>query len=378
MPVLAFTFGSFGDIATILQLAWTIRRTLSESAGSLAPLIADIDVFTRALQQINSFLETRAAAPVPEDLMNGIAHALERCFGSLMRIKQRIESFNAQLAGAVGKSVVREYWAVLGWEILGGRREVEALKMRLSDQIVVIQTLLAASQCRNLEGIKTVAKAHSQSLDDIRNGSQAAHRHVRDMFASMRELCIRLSATSAAFAFFDSSGAQVLPIAVMPLSLAKKLQLFNPHRPLPSRPWRFKTHIRAGRVYFWLSISLIRSARGHQTWLHYQNTSVLGTHVVNRSRPYLEISCFLHCKPGEGVRLRDVLVFISPVYGKIVPSKADRLRSGPIPAASALISGLVRTEREVTYDWILDDLVHEMGGTVNTMRYRKLRRPAAV
>ncbi|KZV91144.1 hypothetical protein EXIGLDRAFT_103606 [Exidia glandulosa HHB12029] len=248
MPVLAFTFGSFGDIATILQLAWTVRRTLGESAGSLAPLIADIDVFTLALQQIKSVLETRTAAPVPEDLMNGIAHALERCFVSLVRIKQRIASFNAQVAGVVGNSVVREYWVVLGWEILGGRREVEALKMRLSDQINVIQTLLAAAQCRNLEAIKTAAKAHSQSLDDIRNDSQGAHRHVGHMFASMRELCIRLSATSAAFTFFDSSGAQVLPLAVVPLSLAKKLQLFHPHRDHPSRPWRFKTLIREGRV----------------------------------------------------------------------------------------------------------------------------------
>ncbi|KZV91147.1 hypothetical protein EXIGLDRAFT_750292 [Exidia glandulosa HHB12029] len=209
MPIAAFTFGSFGDIATILQLAWTIRRSLSDSARAVAQvqtLIADIDAFTHALQQIKSAMDNRAF--VPEDLMNGIAHALESCFLLLRCVQDQITSYNARMSGAVGARALKRYWAVLGWEILGGRSKVEAMRARLSEQFEVIQTLLAAAQSRNLEEIRKAAAAHSQSLQDIRKDAETTHGDVSMMFASMRELCIRLSATSTPFTFFDASGAQ--------------------------------------------------------------------------------------------------------------------------------------------------------------------------
>ncbi|KZV84390.1 hypothetical protein EXIGLDRAFT_290589 [Exidia glandulosa HHB12029] len=146
MPIAAFTFGSFGDITAILQLAWAIRQSLSETGGAVAQvqmLITDIDTFTRALQQIKSALETRAS--VPGDLMNGIALALEQCFKLLLRVKQRIDAYNSRITGAVGVGVLRHYWAAVAWEILGGKNEVDALRKRLSEQVEVIQTLLAAA-----------------------------------------------------------------------------------------------------------------------------------------------------------------------------------------------------------------------------------------
>ncbi|KZV84388.1 hypothetical protein EXIGLDRAFT_290523 [Exidia glandulosa HHB12029] len=216
MPITAFTFGSFGDIATILQLAWTIRRSLSDSAGAVAQvqtLIADIDAFTRALQQIKFALDTRPS--VPEDLMNGIAHALESCFLLLRSVQTHIDSYNARMTGAVGARALKRYWAALGWEILGGKSKVEAMRARLSEQIEVIQTLLAAAQSQNLEEIRKAAAAQSQSLQDIRKDAETTHGDVGKMFASMREFCIRLSATSTPFTFFDASGAHVLPVGAV-------------------------------------------------------------------------------------------------------------------------------------------------------------------
>ncbi|KZV84393.1 hypothetical protein EXIGLDRAFT_700486 [Exidia glandulosa HHB12029] len=260
MSVPAFTFGSFGDIVTILQLAWTIRQSLSETAGAVAQvqtLIADIDAFTCALQQIKSALDTRES--VPADLMNGIGHALESCFVLLRGVQERINSYNVRMTGAVGARALKRYWAVLGWEILGGRSKVEAMRTRLSEQVEVIQTLLAAAQSQNLDEIRRAAAAQSQSLENIRKDAEMTHRDVGGMFASMRQLCVRLSATSAAFTFFDASGAQLLPIAVVPYPVARALNLVGSfawpvdqfiYTPvIDDVEGNVRNHMYAGRIY---------------------------------------------------------------------------------------------------------------------------------
>ncbi|KZV84392.1 hypothetical protein EXIGLDRAFT_290603 [Exidia glandulosa HHB12029] len=244
MPIAAFTFGSFGDIAAILQLAWTIRRALSESAGGASTqvrtLIVDIDAFTRALQQIQSALDTSA---VPADLMNGIAHALESCFVLLRGVQVQINSFNARMTGAVGARTVKRYWAALGWEIMGGRSKVEAMRARLSEQVEVIQTLLAAAQSQNLEELRKSAAIQSRSLEDARKDAETAHCKIGDMFASMRNMCVRLSATSAPFAFFDASGREAVWAASVLDRMREVLfclatvlqQLYHTQRPSRSR-----------------------------------------------------------------------------------------------------------------------------------------------
>lgn len=147
MPVVAFSFGSFGDIAAILQLAYTIRRALSETAGAsaeIADLIEHIDSFTRALHQIKAALA--ALDGVQSGLANGVAHALDICFRALHRVQTIIDAFHSKMSTAVGAAVWRRYWAICAWEILGGSREVDTLKRRMSEQLQIVQTLLAVSQ----------------------------------------------------------------------------------------------------------------------------------------------------------------------------------------------------------------------------------------
>ncbi|KZV84400.1 hypothetical protein EXIGLDRAFT_727273 [Exidia glandulosa HHB12029] len=361
MPIAAFTFGSFGDIATILQLAWTIRKSLDESAGSVAQVrtvVADIDSFTQALQQIKAALSARAS--VPTELMNGVVHALEQCFKLLTQVKSRIDSFNSRVSGAVGAGVVRKYWAALGWEILGGKREVELLRGRLLEQITFIQTLLAAAQSENLDEIKKAAEAHSQSLDDMKHDAKAATRNVSDMFASMRELCIRLTGTSTPFMFFDEGGAQLVPAGVGPPSMAEAFYQFSHSRDidlLDSPAYYDLYHSRDTGLQDNVSIqeSLNDSIRKGMTYIHVSfwycwsdnlkdhqwrlqgpvNPQKLGalTYWNGNNSLNLEVLCFLY-RGSEG---GDVTAFISPVYGFREASWAAL-----IPDASSALAGFLR------------------------------------
>ncbi|KZV91149.1 hypothetical protein EXIGLDRAFT_103629 [Exidia glandulosa HHB12029] len=282
-------------------------------------LITDIDTFTRALQQIKSALET--CASVPADLMNGIALALEQCFKLLLRVKQRIDAYNSRMTGAVGVGVLRQYWAAVAWEILGGKREVDALRAQLSEQVEVIQTLLAAAHSQNLEEIRRAAAAHNQKLDDVRKDAESTNRNVNEMFASTRELCIRLSATSAAFTFFDASGAQLLPAGVM---------RFATENATPFGAWTRRNFKR----YAPITMTFAKSTCFDHDYVYILDpnppSKVLGG---NPGKHPLDLLMFFYRGDEEGA-------FVSPVYR--TSAKKDPLRKALAPEASAALSEFLR------------------------------------
>lgn len=144
MPVAVFSIGSFGDIVTMLQLAFSIRAALSDASGASADvraLVADIDSFVQALRQVQLTLDARRAALTP-DLVNGILHALSTCHNLLQHVQAQITSFQDSLSRNQGPAW-RKYWAMTAWSMLGGKQRVDDLKRRLAEQLTVIQTYLA-------------------------------------------------------------------------------------------------------------------------------------------------------------------------------------------------------------------------------------------
>ncbi|KZV91145.1 hypothetical protein EXIGLDRAFT_837341 [Exidia glandulosa HHB12029] len=378
MSIAAFTFGSFGDIVTILQLAWTIRQSLSETAGAVAQvqtLIADIDAFTCALQQIKSVLDTRAS--VPPDLMNGIAHALESCFLLLRGVQEQINSYNARMTGAVGARALKRYWAALGWEILGGRSKVEAMRARLSEQVEVIQTLLAAAQSQNLEEIRKAAAAQSQSLQDIRKDAETTHGDVGEMFASMRELCIRLSATSTPFTFFDTSGAHVPPVGAVPWSVARAaLPVFWMQGPMFDFSAQrildefMRPNARQGLVYTRGAFRISKNDN-RRWWPDFPDPGVYNSKVLGQDsfrEIALEVLFFLYC---GGATEEDVVAFVSPVYA--VSMDGNTSRAVPVPKASAALSGLLRCpDQSERMLFSLKDILNETADVEDVRRLLKL------
>jgi hypothetical protein len=147
MATIAFTFGSLGDIVALLQLAWSLRQTLSDVAGSsmqIRAVIADLDSFAHGIQAVKSALDMFKS--MPASLRNALGLALQRAHAILLAMKSEVDTFNAKVASAAGILSLKEFWARCQWGALGGRTKVEAMRQRLSEQLVAIQVLLAASQ----------------------------------------------------------------------------------------------------------------------------------------------------------------------------------------------------------------------------------------
>ncbi|KZV84986.1 hypothetical protein EXIGLDRAFT_269121 [Exidia glandulosa HHB12029] len=143
----AFSFGSFGDITTVLQLAWSLKQILLEAGrgpSEIEELVTHIDVFTSALQQVKGVLEGRNA-DAPPALANGISLALRTCLQILSGMHNSLEGQKKKITGAVGRSAWLTYLATCSWLLLGGKRKVEAAKKQLSEQVDAITTLLAVA-----------------------------------------------------------------------------------------------------------------------------------------------------------------------------------------------------------------------------------------
>ncbi|KZV86103.1 hypothetical protein EXIGLDRAFT_841005 [Exidia glandulosa HHB12029] len=197
MPIAGLSIGSFGDITTILQLAWAIRRVLidcSRSATEINELIADIDSFTTALQQVRATLEVQYQVPV--DIENGILYALGTCYTVLQKVEERL----AVHRSANSPRSWRKRWNVCVWELFGGKLEMEKSRRRLLEQLDVIQTYLAALQSRR--------------LSQLQRASERDNRTVVDVFNLVSQLSHRVG-FGVPFHFFDDDGIAVQPLAAI-------------------------------------------------------------------------------------------------------------------------------------------------------------------
>ncbi|EJD37393.1 hypothetical protein AURDEDRAFT_173572 [Auricularia subglabra TFB-10046 SS5] len=191
MPVVSFAFGSLGDIAAILQLAWNLRTVLDGAANAsneLRILIADLDEFTRALQEVQGVVE-RQTGDLRPDIVNGIAHALGICHDVLSSIQSRILTFESRMTRAKGVAVWRQYWSIATWSILGGRAEIDAARERLTEQVRVMQLYLSVSQRH--------VSPYSETIDQ--QGTTLAR-----VFSVVQDIQSRFDTGLPTFRFYDA------------------------------------------------------------------------------------------------------------------------------------------------------------------------------
>lgn len=136
----------FGDISTILQLVWSLRKILSDVGGAtqeVQTIISDIDAFTNGLQAVKAALDDTTVSPA---IHYELSAALCECEVMLKTTKSRVEKFNTSIIRSKNTSILTEYWERGAWVILGGKDEVEALRRRLSARLSIIETLVGLSQ----------------------------------------------------------------------------------------------------------------------------------------------------------------------------------------------------------------------------------------
>ncbi|KZV90956.1 hypothetical protein EXIGLDRAFT_106763 [Exidia glandulosa HHB12029] len=200
MTVVAFSIGSFGDIIAVLQLAWDIRKSLSEASeysDEINALIGDIDSFTHVLQTTKERLTN--ATNVPPSLHRGLSHALKNCRVVLERVQNKIRQHRRDNDGKYGARVYKALWAVCAWNVLGGKADVEALKRRLAEQLAVIDTLLSVLNSSALEAIDRRAQADGLVLTRILACVES--------FPSL----IKYDVTDVPFRFFNAEGEALQP-----------------------------------------------------------------------------------------------------------------------------------------------------------------------
>ncbi|TFY66271.1 hypothetical protein EVG20_g4817 [Dentipellis fragilis] len=181
MSFAVFTFGSFGDIITVVQLLNQVRRTLCDSTGSAAEyqaLIADLDVFANVLSAVNDAFQpgsSESARPsrphrvngtLPPSIMNARRQALRTSYDLLRDIQRRISGYQASLKTGGSGSMMADSWRKIGWALFK-QSELKEIRRRVMDQVEVLNilmSLLSREQSTVLYDIQRVLRELPLSL----------------------------------------------------------------------------------------------------------------------------------------------------------------------------------------------------------------------
>ncbi|EJD41279.1 hypothetical protein AURDEDRAFT_186628 [Auricularia subglabra TFB-10046 SS5] len=201
MSVAALTFGSCGDISTLLQMAFAVRRAIVEAKGGsddIQSTIAGIDSFVLAIQGVRDQLEK--ADGIPVSVQNGIEHGLGVCTQALQRVQNRIEANRRSYEKRNGSRGWRTYWALCLWTALGGKAEIASMMKQLADQVLVLQTFVDLLHCTSLDKIET--------RQDTQGGD------ISEILTRVTSLRSRMY-SDVPFTFFDHEGHAVEPMLKM-------------------------------------------------------------------------------------------------------------------------------------------------------------------
>ncbi|THH12861.1 hypothetical protein EW146_g7299 [Bondarzewia mesenterica] len=174
MPIAVFSFGSFGDIVAVIQLARSISNALSESAGSSKEyqmLIAELDSFSGTIETVQDAMSS--ARGLSTSVENAIRHALGLCHGILKDIESKIIGYKESLnKGGTGRAV-RDLWRKIGWALFK-KEELVEMRRRLHGQLEGMNTLLTLSNWNALERMEKIGHDHHVTLTEI-------HRCVQEL-----------------------------------------------------------------------------------------------------------------------------------------------------------------------------------------------------
>lgn len=148
MALVAFTFGSLGDIIAIVDLLNQVRKALSDSTGSSAEyqaLLISLDIFYDTLLAVQDIF-----APTPPSqrhallpsLQNAHRQALSVSHALLKDVRARIMKYQASLRKGGSGSMMRDSWRKIGWALFQ-KPELEEIRMKMMAQVETHNILLS-------------------------------------------------------------------------------------------------------------------------------------------------------------------------------------------------------------------------------------------
>lgn len=148
MSVIGFSFGSFGDIRSILKMAYDVRALLSESKGASEEyqhLLAELDASLRTLHLVQGVFLAKYAASLPPDVLTAIQQSVSNSRTLISGLYTQIARFRESLLKKGGSgTMMRDSWRKIGWGLFKQDELVESQR-RLSEQTSIIRTLLGLS-----------------------------------------------------------------------------------------------------------------------------------------------------------------------------------------------------------------------------------------
>ncbi|CAL1699179.1 unnamed protein product [Somion occarium] len=148
MPVAAFTFGSFGDIVTIIELVVSLRNVLSESGDSGAEykaLLSYLESFTYSLECLKPLLSTQSgSSPIDSSAINAIRYAVACCEVLIREFKAKLGPPSSGEISTNTAEWFRNIWWKLQWAS-ATRHDAVELRSRLKAQGDIINRILSMS-----------------------------------------------------------------------------------------------------------------------------------------------------------------------------------------------------------------------------------------
>ncbi|TFY78266.1 hypothetical protein EWM64_g5749 [Hericium alpestre] len=156
MSVVAFTFGSLGDIITLLQLADRVRKALyntKDSSAEFRDVILELDSIVFTVAEVQKTLSLPGSDRLSQSVENALYHAMGICLDIITKMNERIAMRRMASRGAesVGAMAI-DTWQRIGWTLFK-KEELLVLRRRLSGQIEAINTLLALAQGDRMDRI---------------------------------------------------------------------------------------------------------------------------------------------------------------------------------------------------------------------------------
>lgn len=150
MSIVAFTFGSFGDIVSLIELTLRVRKALSDSTGSseeYQALILELQGFSDLLSMTRATLHSLKATNrqiISESIHLQVLHHLDHAGRLLKGLHMRIERYQDRLREGGSRARMLESWRKIGWALFKNS-ELRAMKGHLEEVIGRINSLLSAT-----------------------------------------------------------------------------------------------------------------------------------------------------------------------------------------------------------------------------------------
>lgn len=152
MSIAAFTFGSFGDILALIDLAIQVHNALSSSAGAsedYRALVSELHSFSQLLQNVQTIhtltRHSSDGGPPPASLQNAIHFALERSKTLLNAICAKIAGYQKSLRRGGSGNMMKDSWRKIGWTLFK-KDEILEMRRRLGDCTQSLTAHLSVSQ----------------------------------------------------------------------------------------------------------------------------------------------------------------------------------------------------------------------------------------